>query len=74
MLPLMLDIYRYILQECGPEILNCKKIYENKQKPFKHFSDSANDCRIISKKLFRSWKKYLNPSEKQIENYLKKLE
>ena len=74
MLPLMLDIYRYILQECGPEILNCKKIYENKQKPFKHFSDSANDCRIISKNLFSSWKKYLNPSEKQIENYLKKLE
>ena len=74
MLPLIRDIYRYIHQETGHEVLNCIKLYDNKQKPFKHFSDSANDCRTMSKKLFPSWKKYLNPSEEQIEKYLKKLE
>ncbi len=74
MLPLIRDIYKHIFQESGPEILNAIAIYENKQKPFKHFSDSANDCRIVSKNLFRSWKKHLNPSERQIEKYLKKLE
>ena len=74
MLPLIRDIYFEILRESGPEVLNCVKLYENKQTTFDHFTDSASDCRILSKKLFRSWKKALNPSEKQIENYLKKLE
>lgn len=73
-LPLTREIYTYIYQETGHEVLNSIKIYENKQKKFKHFADSAQECRMLSKQLFPSWKKYLHPTEKQIEKYLQKLE
>jgi len=73
MLPLWREIYVYLLQESGHQILNSIEIYENKPKTFKYFIDRANECRIMSNHLFSSWKKHLKPSDKQIEKYLAKL-
>jgi len=75
MLPLLRDIYKYIMRESGPEVLNIIGIYENKpnRKLFPRFEEQANIYRKLCKNLFPSWKKYLDPTDEQIERYLNKI-
>lgn len=74
MLPLWREIYAYLLQETGHQVLNSIEIYGNKPKSFKYFDDRVNECKVASKHLFESWKRHLKPSDEQIERYLAKLE
>lgn len=74
LLPLWREIYEYLLRETGHQVLNSIEIYGNKPKSFEYFDDRVNECRVVSKHLFESWKKHLKPSDKQIEKYLAKLE
>jgi hypothetical protein len=74
LLPLWREIYEYLLRETGHQVLNSIEIYGNKPKSFKYFDDRVNECRVVSKHLFESWKRHLKPSDRQIQKYLAKLE
>ncbi len=73
MIPLIGDIYRYLIKECGFVLLNWIELYSNKPRPHIYFKKRLKLVKGISKSLFPSWKKYLNPTPEQIDKYQQKL-
>lgn len=73
MLPLMYDIYEYYEKERGTSVLKLIELYNNIPKQSKQLQRTIKFLKIGARTLFPSWKKYLNPSPQQIENYLKQL-
>jgi len=73
MLPLMYDIYQYFEKERGPSPLSLMKLYSNIPKQSKKLQKNIKFLKIGANALFPSWKKYLDPSPIQIENYLTQL-
>ena len=73
MLPLMYDIYEYFEKERGPSLLSLIQLYSNIPKQSKKLQKNIKFLKIGASALFPSWKKYLNPSPLQIENYLTQL-
>ncbi len=73
MLPLMYDIYKYFEKERGPSPLSLIQLYSNIPKQSKKIQKNIKFLKIGAKALFPSWKKSLDPSSMQIENYLTQL-
>jgi len=72
-LPLMYEIYQYFEKERGPSILELANLYQNIPNPGQIAKRSTKYYKIGAHSLFESWKKYLDPSPFQIENYIRKL-
>ena len=72
MLPLLCKIHTYFEKETGSLVTSYIKLYEtlNELYPQKNFGKSLKRYKDISKALFPSWKKHLNPTNEQIEYYL----
>ncbi|MFX1489538.1 MAG: B12-binding domain-containing radical SAM protein [Promethearchaeota archaeon] len=73
MLPLMYDIYEYFEKERGPSVLSLIRLYNNTPHQSKKLQKSIKFLKIGASALFPSWKKFLNPTSQQIENYLTQL-
>jgi hypothetical protein len=73
MLPLMYNIYKYFEKERGTSLLSLIRLYSNVPKQDKKLQKNIKFLKIGANALFPSWKKYLNPSTIQIENYLRQL-
>lgn len=73
MLPLTYKIYEYIEKERGPQILSLMELMSNIPNQRRVFKRQIKQYRQMSKQLFPSWKKHLNPSETQIVKYLRRL-
>ena len=73
MLPLTYEIYEYIEKERGPQVLSLMEILSNVPNQRKIFKRQIKQYKIMSKQLFPSWKKYLDPSPEQVEKYLSRM-
>jgi radical SAM superfamily enzyme YgiQ (UPF0313 family) len=73
MLPLTNDIYEYIEKERGPQVLSLMELLSNVPNQRRVFKRQIKQYKVMSKQLFTSWKKYLNPSQKQVEKYLSRM-
>jgi hypothetical protein len=73
MLPLLTEIQIYIEKERGPQGIDMLRILNNIPNPKKNVLNQIKYLKMATKLLFPSWKKYLNPNDKQIENYLAKM-
>lgn len=73
MLPLTYEIYQYIEKERGPQVLSLMDLLSNVPNQRRTFKRQIKQYRAMSEQLFPSWKKFLNPSEEQIEKYQNRL-
>jgi len=72
MLPLTYKIYEYIEKE-NPTLINLVELYKNLAEKKPHFQKRIKQYVEIASLIFEPWKKYLKPSDNQIENYLNRL-
>ncbi len=72
-LPLTYNIYKYIEKERGLQVLSLIELLSNVPNQRKVFKRQIKQNKVMSKQLLPSWKKYLNPSEQQVEKYLNRL-
>lgn len=77
MLPLIFEVNRHFEVECGHLPLNFIRLYGNLERLKPHLTEIFTKRRIqmqmISKALFPSWKRHLNPTQEQIDKYKGKL-
>jgi len=78
MWPLIFKIRSYIERESGNAACNyyrvMKKVLKRKIKNRKVFERNKKLYQALSKAIFPAWKKFFDPSEKQIRNYLSKID
>ena len=73
MLPLTYEIYEYIEKEQGPQVLSLMELLSNVPNQRKVFKRQIKLYKTMSKQLFPSWKKYLDPSQEQVEKYMSRM-
>jgi radical SAM superfamily enzyme YgiQ (UPF0313 family) len=73
MLPLTYDIFEYIEKERGPQVLSLMELLSNVPNQKKYFKRQIKQYKQMSKMLFPSWIKHLDPTETQISKYIERL-